>query len=124
VPGPPGPQGPPGTGLIDYSTSEQWTGLLWLDGRKIYQKTINCGTVAGGAGTAVPHGIANIALVTGLEAIAFEGTTFVHYPFVAPDPTQNMGVYTTTTDIQFLLGSAQPSYNVNYATLRYTCTDR
>ena len=27
-------------GGIDYSTEEQWTGLRWIDGKKIYQKTI------------------------------------------------------------------------------------
>lgn len=26
---------------IDYSTEEQWTGLRWIDGKKIYQKTIS-----------------------------------------------------------------------------------
>lgn len=28
-------------GGIDYSTEEQWTGLRWIDGKKIYQKTIS-----------------------------------------------------------------------------------
>ena len=32
---------PTGGGGIDYSTEEQDTGIKWLDGRKIYQKTYN-----------------------------------------------------------------------------------
>lgn len=27
-------------GSIDYSTDEQWTGRRWIDGKKIFQKTI------------------------------------------------------------------------------------
>lgn len=37
-----------GGGGIDYSTSEQNTGLKWIDGRPIYQKTFTLGTVAQG----------------------------------------------------------------------------
>ena len=37
-----------GGGGIDYSTTEQNTGLKWIDGRPIYQKTFTLGTVAQG----------------------------------------------------------------------------
>ena len=33
-------------GGIDYSTSEQDTGILWIDGRHIYQKTVNVSLLA------------------------------------------------------------------------------
>lgn len=32
-----------GSGLIDYSTEEQDTGIKWTDGKKIYQKSYNIG---------------------------------------------------------------------------------
>lgn len=33
--------------LLNYSTSEQDTGILWVDGKKIYQKTIQFDTTVG-----------------------------------------------------------------------------
>lgn len=32
-------------GGIDYSTEEQWTGKYWIDGKKIYQKTVDYGAL-------------------------------------------------------------------------------
>lgn len=36
-----------GAGLINYSTEEQDTGITWIDGKKIYQKTYNIGNATG-----------------------------------------------------------------------------
>lgn len=36
-----------GTGLIDYSTTEQDTGVKWTDGKTIYRKTYNIGDATG-----------------------------------------------------------------------------
>lgn len=36
-----------GTGVINYSTEEQDTGIKWIDGKKIYQKTYNIGNATG-----------------------------------------------------------------------------
>lgn len=47
------------SGGVNYSTSEQDTGLKWTDGKTIYQKTINF-TVAGGGYISNPTGITGI----------------------------------------------------------------
>lgn len=49
----------PAGGGVDYSLSEQDTGLKWIDGKKIYQKTISF-TVAGEGYVSNPTGITGI----------------------------------------------------------------
>lgn len=54
-----------GGGIIDYSTSEQFTGKYWIDGRKVYQKTL----VANVTSTTfdVQHGIGSLGIIVDLE---------------------------------------------------------
>lgn len=56
------------SGGVDYSTSEQDTGIKWIDGKKIYQKTINF-TVAGGGYISNPTGITGIETLIKHEGI-------------------------------------------------------
>lgn len=59
---------PPASGGVNYSTSEQDTGLKWTDGKAIYQKTINF-TVAGGGYISNPTGITGIETLIKHEGI-------------------------------------------------------
>jgi hypothetical protein len=53
---------------MKYSTDEQLTGDLWLDGRPIYQKTIDFGLLPTSASTkTVPHNIQNLDYITSYE---------------------------------------------------------
>ena len=56
------------SGGVNYSTSEQNTGLKWIDGKTIYQKTINF-TVAGGGYISNPTGITGIDTLIKHEGI-------------------------------------------------------
>ena len=49
-----------GAGGIDYSTTEQDTGLKWIDGKTVYQKTVSIGTLPNTNQANVPHLISNI----------------------------------------------------------------
>ena len=53
----------------DISASEQPTGRHWIDGRIIYQRTIQTGPLAGGE--TAPHNIPNIAMVVGIGGISW-----------------------------------------------------
>ncbi len=45
-----------------YSTSEQISGV-WIDGKTIYKKTVDCGDLVNTTYKAVAHGISNLACV-------------------------------------------------------------
>lgn len=43
-----------------YSQEETDTGKIWIDGKKIYRKVVNCGTLLNSAKKEVKHNIENI----------------------------------------------------------------
>lgn len=47
-------------GGITYSTTETLTGDKWIDGKPIYRKVINFGTLPNNGGKKVEHGITNL----------------------------------------------------------------
>jgi hypothetical protein len=112
----------PGPPPINYSTSEQWTGLLWLDGKKIYQRTINFGVLPNTATANVAHGIANISYIT-LINLQATGSGYFSSIFVSATSANIIGCYVNGTDIFVETGSNRSSWNA-YVTLQYTCTDR
>lgn len=73
-----------GGGGINYSLNEQDTGLKWIDGRTIYQKTLYFrNPVSGDAAIEVPLGISgsDMDYVISRESIAerWQGDTFYDY---------------------------------------------
>jgi len=72
----------PGTGGIDYSTTEQDTGLKWVDGSAVYQKTIAVSANTGSLPAYFPHGItglASIISITGSLLLAV-GSAWISLP--------------------------------------------
>ena len=55
------------TGKIDYSTNEQDTGIKWIDGSKIYQKTIKIDNFGRATTTNVAHNINNLGYVVNIS---------------------------------------------------------
>ena len=73
---PTGLQGPPGQGgggggaALDYLTSEQNTGSVWLDGSPVYVKTISLGNLTGpNSVKQIPHAIHGLTRVVDVNAI-------------------------------------------------------
>ena len=56
------------SGGVDYDLTEQDTGLKWIDGKSIYQRTVNF-TVAGGGYISNPTGITGIETLIKHEGI-------------------------------------------------------
>lgn len=60
-------------GGVNYSTTEQDTGLKWIDGKTIYQKTVvKSDSITSGVDNAVLHGIDNIDEVIDYDAVMIE----------------------------------------------------
>lgn len=64
---------------MDYSTSEQDTGCKWIDGKKIYKKTVFFQSVASGDINSA-HGISNISLVIKHEAFFISNGAYIPVP--------------------------------------------
>lgn len=72
-----------------YSTNETHTGKYWIDGKPIYRKVINFGTLPNKTFKQVGHNIANLSEFTEVRAIANNGNgTFLPIPYV-PTATNN-----------------------------------
>lgn len=111
-----------GSGVIDYSTSEQDTGIKWIDGKVIYQKTINFGNLPNATTKTVNHEISNIENVIDIKALAYySGQVYGEMmPLVYAGHTFRIIVRSTYIEIQC------PSDNWSsygcYVTIYYTKT--
>lgn len=106
---------------LSFSTEEQVVGT-WINGKQIYQKTINVGYFPNATYTEYPHGIANIDKIVGLDVIVDGGAYFLTVNgSYATSGTNSTYAYASTTSIT--LGSLiDRSSWYAYATIRYTKT--
>ena len=87
---------------MDYSTSEQDTGCKWIDGKKIYKKTIDFGALPNNAIKNIDHGVANIAQVVKIDGIiSFGSNTWSNIPLVyqGVDSIYNAEFQVTTAQV-------------------------
>lgn len=107
---------------LDYSTTEVNTGAKWIDGRAIYKKTVNTGTLPNDTEKTVPHGISNLGRVLKVEGYAYNGTNDATFPlpFVWTNALSCVGVLIGTTTINIRSGVDRTDYTESYITLYYT----
>lgn len=112
---------------FQYSTSEQFTGNYWLDGKKIYQKTIQWTSLAVGKST-IALNTPNILNIVDYSVIAKSSVSSFFYKF--PSVYYASGSAGTFYDTYFSMGvdnitafnSTSWSGYTFYATIRYTKT--
>jgi hypothetical protein len=115
----------PATGGINYSTSEQDTGLTWTDAATVYQKTVAIPAGPNNSQVAVAHGITGLADVVDLAGtIYIGGGTDVGrlLPYAhSTDITQNIELAWDTTNVYLTSGTNGDfsGYAGTY-TIRYT----
>lgn len=105
----------------NYSTSEVDTGFTWIDGKKIYKKTINCGSLPNVSTTNTPHGIVYDYIVS-FSGTAKLGTgTIINLPHVSESTEMGprVPIYITTTNIVIVSGSDRSGSRA-YVTIYYT----
>ena len=116
---------------ISYSFEEQWTGKYWVDGKKIYQKSLTASSPAVNAGTVIAHGVANIDSPVDIFGVHKHNHATYGLRFrPLPDPWNttttkcyNQGLIFTKTEVLWSSsGVAKPGTAV--ITIQYTCTDR
>lgn len=113
-------------GGVNYSTDEQDTGLTWVDGKPVYQKTIS-GTMNPTSPTTIAHGISNFDELVSMEGSIERGSgtgtwlsiTSTEHPSVASE--QILKSVNSTNIILADSGSLFDNSKV-YITVRYTKT--
>lgn len=120
--GPKGETGATGVGVLNYSTSEQSTGITWINGKTIYQKTLNCGALPNATTKTINHGISGLSRVIKLEGIATTGTYYYNLPltYQGSDSNYNVELYATSTQIGIKCNTNRSMFTSSYVTIFYT----
>lgn len=108
-----------------YSTEEQAVGT-WIDGKTIYRKVINFGTLPNATKKEVQHNISNISIFTKIEGIAIRNdeTKFTQsLPLVYKNTEMfyNTALAVDNTTIEIQTDGDRSMFN-GYVTLEYTKT--
>ena len=109
---------------MDYSTSEQDTGCKWIDGKKIYKKTISLGNLPNATTKSVAHNISHLNLPVKIEGFAYcpsPTNVFVPLPFVGASMDASISLRIEKSDVVVSCG-ADRSGALGYAVLWYTKT--
>lgn len=109
-------------GGIDYSTEEQWTGLRWIDGKKIYQKTINFGTLPNTATKSVAHNIINLKNIININGFGKKITTGTTIPLPTVQSGHNVGIWVNASNVYIETSSDRTDVTECYVTIQYTKT--
>ena len=111
-----------GAGGINYSTTEQDTGLKWVDGKEIYQITLDIDSASSGDNS-INHGISNVAHIVNAYGIMFTKSG-VSIPVPNGDPQSQwiLKIYNCgATSFGLTVGSGLVSdLSHIYVTLQYT----
>ena len=108
---------------IDYSEAEQDTGLNWIDGSSIYQKTIHITSALGRGENVINHGITSFNKFVSCEGVGKYESDYLNIPYVAATDTYMMGVnnFNSTTLNIYISNSFNPANLQDvYITVKYT----
>lgn len=106
--------------ISNYSTNEVDTGATWVDGKKIYKKTINFGTLPDNTSKNVAHGISNIGYIVKLEGVSTNSARWLPLPLASPAAAStNIMLTADSTNVTIATGLDRTSDSA-YVTLYYT----
>ena len=106
-----------------YSQNEIDTGKIWIDGKKIYRKVIDCGTLPNNLIKNVPMNITNLNQITDLTITTTDPTSNVTIQL----PFRNIGgghieAYRRNDNISLITNADWSSYTKTFAIVEYTKT--
>ena len=108
----------------DYSTTEKIVGT-WIDGKPVYQKTVDCGALPNNTVKTVSAGITNPDKVIRLDGISQASNNILSLPQVYPSDLKTYDVslsYHPQTDEIELICRQDRSMFSAYVTIQYTKT--
>ena len=106
-----------------YSTTEQVVGE-WIDGKPLYQKTVDTGALPNATTKNIPHNISNIDKVVNIFGFSLSGTSTMPLPYTASNSDSKLSVQVTSSlvNISITCGTNRSNQTVSYVTLQYTKT--
>ena len=106
-----------------YSQNEIDTGKIWIDGKKIYRKVINCGALPDGEEKEIPHNIKDYDIFLTIRGIAIyrEAKSIISLPFAARG---DESIKITVLGENIVIGTyiVRNYFKESYAILEYTKT--
>ena len=107
----------------NYSTTEKKTEYKWVDGKYIYKKTINVGTLTNGTTKQVRHDITNLSAFVRIEGICqHTNKTAFSLPYAADSSVSyQIALAANDTYVNVSCGNDRTAYSA-YVTLYYTKT--
>lgn len=109
-----------GGGVVDYSTTEQDTGVKWIDGKNIYQKTIEFGALPVSTQKDVSAGLTNVNVIK-MEAVATSTDDTLYIPYNAANNFVGL-LYVYSTNSVRIWSSTDLSNHNAVVTIYYTKT--
>ncbi len=106
----------------NYTSTEQDTGFTWVDGSKIYKKTIDFGAMPNTGNKRVNHNISNLSWVVKVEGMAYrplDGSRFT-LPYPSNDAGYSMNLTVTQTEIIVGAGIDRTDLTQSFITVYYT----
>ena len=107
---------------LSYSTTEQKTGGTYVDGKPIYRKVIDCGTLPNNTETFTDLNIQNLATVVSLKGMANNGAgTFLPLPYTDASLYNSVQMAVTNNKISIVTNGNRSTFSA-LATIEYTKT--
>ena len=107
-----------------YSQNETDTGKIWIDGKKIYRKVVNCGYLLKDDTLIVKHNIENINKIIKVNGIGYQdGGDCLPIPYIynVPQGQGSISLYANKTSIEMVTYGDRTDVRV-LITLEYTKT--
>ena len=112
---------PWGGAANEYSTTEKVVGT-WIDGKPLYQKTVDCGALPNKTEKTVAYGISNLGYVVSIDGFATNLTNHYALPFITSTGSDQVVVSVNATNIRVTSASDRSNITTSYVTLQYTKT--
>lgn len=106
-----------------YSQNEIDTGKIWIDGKKIYRKIIDFGTLPNNNLKSVSHGISDIDTIISLNGITFtEAKTATGLSYAHAESKNEVSLFLEKTTVNIRTYGNKANYTKTYITIEYTKT--
>ena len=107
----------------NYSTDETKTFSKWIDGKPIYRKVVNLGSLPSNTTNSVTHGISNIDKVIGFNAfgISSDTNTRISIPYPTTD-SGNIQAWVDKSSVYIRTTVTSWAHYSGYAIIEYTKT--
>lgn len=102
-----------------YSTSQEVACGTWIDGKTIYKKTINFGTLPNSTNKTVAHNISGFGDLVKIDGVAYNSNTGNYFPITFNDSTRCAVAYANATNVVVFTNSDLTQYKA-YISICYT----